>query len=94
MPPKSRPHFKLQLALSFFTHEEREVEETEDVFGARGAAVGHHDEVDVPIEDDVPMEDGWRSEGTPPHEIIVLLLQEREKLNTMGWDGHKRKPLF
>ena len=26
------------------THEESEVEEAEDVFGARGAAVGHHGE--------------------------------------------------
>ena len=50
--PKSHLDFKqplssLSLNLFIFTHEEREVEEAEDVFGARGAAVGHHDEVEV-----------------------------------------------
>ena len=37
------------ISFSLFTHEEGEVEEAEDVFGARGAAVGHHDEVEVPL---------------------------------------------
>ena len=47
--PKSHPDLKQPLSPSLFivTHEEGEVEEAEDVFGARGAAVGHHDEVEV-----------------------------------------------
>ena len=48
---KSHLDFKQPLLIPFslFTHEEGEVEEAEDVFGARGAAVGHHDEVEVPL---------------------------------------------
>ena len=41
-------------ALFISTHEESEVEEAEDVFGARGAAVGHHGE-DEDGEVEVPM---------------------------------------
>ena len=42
---------------------------------------------------EVTDEDGWRSEGTLAHEIIVLL-QENERENVIQRDGHKRKPLF